>query len=169
MPETGRVGLDSPSDGTVQLGNALSRVFRRADAPGTDRRRRQGTANASRGGRGDFEHAWHGHDCRQFGVWVRGRARAPGGCPGNAAWCTAQLVATVFAGFDDEATSRARGYFNGFPPSSPSIALLQNGKVVYMLERGQIENRDAPEIAAELTRAFDRFCTAATASAPHTS
>jgi putative YphP/YqiW family bacilliredoxin len=80
-----------------------------------------------------------------------------------------ELVATVFAGFDVDATSRARGYFNGYPPSSPSIALLQNGQVVYMLERGQIENRDAPEIAAELTRAFDRFCTVATAPAPQAS
>jgi putative YphP/YqiW family bacilliredoxin len=69
------------------------------------------------------------------------------------------VVATVFAGFDVEATERARGYFTGYRTSSPSIALLRNGKLVYMLERTQIENRDAPAIAAELTAAFDRFCT----------
>lgn len=74
------------------------------------------------------------------------------------------VVATVFAGFDEEATARARGYFTGYRPSSPSIALLQNGALVYMLERSQIENRDAVAIAAELTAAFDRFC-AATANA----
>ena len=68
------------------------------------------------------------------------------------------VVATVFAGFDEEATARARGYFTGYRPSSPSIALLQNGSLVYMLERSQIENRDATAIAAELTTAFDRFC-----------
>ena len=74
------------------------------------------------------------------------------------------VVATVFAGFDEEATARARGYFTGYRPSSPSIALLQNGALVYMLERSQIENRDATAIAVELTTAFDRFC-AATANA----
>jgi len=73
-------------------------------------------------------------------------------------------VATVFAGFDEDATARARDYFTGHRPSSPSIALLQNGALVYMLERSQIENRDAMAIAAELTRAFDRFC-ATTANA----
>jgi putative YphP/YqiW family bacilliredoxin len=67
-------------------------------------------------------------------------------------------VATVFAGADVEATDRARQYFRGYAPSSPSIALLQNGAIVYMLERSQIENRDAAAIAAELTSAFDRFC-----------
>lgn len=65
---------------------------------------------------------------------------------------------TVFAGADIEATERARGYFKGFRPSSPSIALMQNGEVVYMLERHQIEGREAPEIAAALTEAFDRLC-----------
>lgn len=76
------------------------------------------------------------------------------------------LVASVFAGFDVDATDRARGYFTGYPPSSPSIALLRNGTLVYMLERRQIEGRDADAIAADLTRAFDRFCGAA-ASAPN--
>jgi putative YphP/YqiW family bacilliredoxin len=69
-------------------------------------------------------------------------------------------LATVFAGFDVEATERARSYFVGRSPSSPSIALLQGGSLVYMMERHQIEGRDAPEIAAELTRAFDKFCAA---------
>ena len=65
---------------------------------------------------------------------------------------------TVFAGADVEATERARGYFKGYPPSSPSIALLQNGNIVHMMERYQIEGRSAEEIAAELTKAFDKFC-----------
>ena len=67
-------------------------------------------------------------------------------------------VITVFAGADIEATERARGYFKGYQPSSPSIALMQNGEVVYMLERHQIEGREAPEIAADLMGAFDRLC-----------
>ena len=67
-------------------------------------------------------------------------------------------LASVFAGFDVEATDRARDYFVGRLPSSPSIALLQNGKLVYMLERYQIENRSAEQIATELTAVFDRFC-----------
>jgi putative YphP/YqiW family bacilliredoxin len=65
---------------------------------------------------------------------------------------------TVFAGADIEATERARGYFTGYQPSSPSIALLQNGNVVHMMERYQIEGRGAEEIAHELTKAFDKFC-----------
>ena len=68
------------------------------------------------------------------------------------------VVASVFAGFDEEATARARSYFTGYRPSSPAIALLRNGVVVYMLERSDIENRDAAAIAAKLTAAFDRFC-----------
>src|SRR5918911_2780428 len=58
-------------------------------------------------------------------------------------------VATVFAGADIEATERARSYFTGHGPSSPSIAILKDGKLVYMLERYQIEGRDATEIADE--------------------
>jgi putative YphP/YqiW family bacilliredoxin len=68
------------------------------------------------------------------------------------------VVATVFAGADVEATARARGYFTGYAPSSPSIGLLRDGKLLYMLERSQIENRNADEIAAALTAAFDKFC-----------
>jgi putative YphP/YqiW family bacilliredoxin len=67
-------------------------------------------------------------------------------------------VATVFAGADVEATERARSYFTGFGPSSPSIALLKDGELVYMLERWQIEGRDANQIATELTKAFDEHC-----------
>ena len=65
---------------------------------------------------------------------------------------------TVFAGQDRDATEKARSYFNGFAPSSPSIGLLRDGKLVYMMERHQIETRDAMSIAAELTAAFDKYC-----------
>jgi putative YphP/YqiW family bacilliredoxin len=71
---------------------------------------------------------------------------------------TPDMVATVFAGADIEATARAREYLLPYPPSSPSVALLQNGKVVYMLERRDIENRDAATIATMLRRAFDEHC-----------
>lgn len=67
-------------------------------------------------------------------------------------------VATVFAGADIEATEKARGYFTGYPPSSPSIALLKDGKLVYMMQRHQIEGRGPTEIAHELTQAFDEHC-----------
>ncbi len=67
-------------------------------------------------------------------------------------------VATVFAGADIEATERARGYFTGFPPSSPSIGLLRDGKLVWMLERRQIENQGPEQIASALTSAFEQFC-----------
>jgi len=69
-------------------------------------------------------------------------------------------VATVFAGADIEATERARSYFTGYRPSSPSIALLKDGELVYMLERYQIEGRDANAIAGELTQAFEKYCAA---------
>ena len=65
---------------------------------------------------------------------------------------------TVFAGQDTTATQRAREYFTGYAPSSPSIALLKDGKLVFMLERWQIEGRAAEEIARDLTSAFDRHC-----------
>jgi putative YphP/YqiW family bacilliredoxin len=65
---------------------------------------------------------------------------------------------TVFAGQDKEATDRARSYFAGYPPSSPSIALLRDGKVVHMMQRSDIEHREAVDIAAELKKAFDKFC-----------
>lgn len=69
------------------------------------------------------------------------------------------VVATVFAGADVEATDRARQYFTGFPPSSPSVALLKDGKLVYMMERRDIESRSAEMIADQLTLAFDKHCT----------
>ena len=73
-------------------------------------------------------------------------------------------VATVFAGADIEATERARSYFTGYRPSSPSIALLKDGQLVYMMERYQIEGRGPQEIAQELTRAFDQYCAVSTAA-----
>ena len=69
-----------------------------------------------------------------------------------------EVLATVFAGQDTDATDRARTYFTGYPPSSPSVALLRDGKLVYMLERKEIEGRDPYAIAEDLTKAFDRYC-----------
>jgi putative YphP/YqiW family bacilliredoxin len=68
---------------------------------------------------------------------------------------------TVFAGQDLEATARAREHFIGYPPSSPSLALVKDGELVYMIERHGIEGRDADEIADDLAQAFDRYCGAA--------
>jgi putative YphP/YqiW family bacilliredoxin len=67
-------------------------------------------------------------------------------------------LATVFAGQDREATEKARSYFTGYPPSSPSIALLRDGQIVFMLERWQIEGRPAPDIADDLKAAFEEHC-----------
>ena len=67
-------------------------------------------------------------------------------------------VATVFAGADIEATERARQYFSGFAPSSPAIALMRDGKLLYMVERRDIESRSADAIADLLTMAFDKYC-----------
>lgn len=69
-----------------------------------------------------------------------------------------QTVTTVFAGQDKEAVERARSYFLGFPPSSPSMALLKDGKVVHMIERKNIEGRTPEEIAENLVQAFESFC-----------
>jgi bacilliredoxin len=69
-----------------------------------------------------------------------------------------QLVGTVFAGADIEATDRARAYFAPYPPSSPSIGILRDGKLAFMLQRSDIENRDARQIAERLTAAFDAIC-----------
>jgi|SRR5215212_3667726 len=69
-----------------------------------------------------------------------------------------ERMITVFAGNDVEATQRARSYFTGYRPSSPSIALIRDGQVVKMLERWNIEGREAHDIAAELTAAFDQYC-----------
>src|SRR6058998_1820559 len=65
---------------------------------------------------------------------------------------------TVFAGQDAEATERARTYFTGYPPSSPQMGLFKDGALVFMLERKNIEGRPAQDIAADLTAAFDRYC-----------
>jgi putative YphP/YqiW family bacilliredoxin len=68
------------------------------------------------------------------------------------------VVATVFAGGDIEATDRARGYFAPMPPSSPSIAIMRDGEVLHFVHRHQIENQTAGAIASNLTEAFDRLC-----------
>ena len=69
-------------------------------------------------------------------------------------------MVTVFAGQDPEASARAREFLTGYRPSSPSIALLQDGDLVFMLERHQIEGRSADAIADEMKAAFDRYCAA---------
>jgi len=69
-------------------------------------------------------------------------------------------IVTVFAGADIEATEKARTYFTGYPPSSPSIGLLKDGNLVFMMERRNIEGRDAYQIAEELKHAFDQHCNA---------
>jgi len=70
---------------------------------------------------------------------------------------------TVFAGQDREATEKARGYFGGHPPTSPSIAILRDGQLVYLMQRSAIETSTAPAIAQELQRAFDTYCAKTTA------
>jgi putative YphP/YqiW family bacilliredoxin len=67
-------------------------------------------------------------------------------------------LTTVFAGQDTDAAARARSYFTGYAPSSPQIGLLKDGKLVFMLERYQIEGRSADEIAKDLVGAFDQYC-----------
>ena len=69
-----------------------------------------------------------------------------------------EKIFTVFAGQDTEATERARTYFTGYPPSSPAIALFRDGKLIHMMQRSDIEHREAADIAAELTKTFDKFC-----------
>ena len=70
---------------------------------------------------------------------------------------------TVFAGQDREATERARSYFGGHPPTSPAIAILRDGQLVYLMQRSAIETSTAPAIAQELQRAFDTYCAKTTA------
>ena len=74
-------------------------------------------------------------------------------------------MVTVFAGQDRDATERARSYFTGYPPSSPSIAILHAGKLVYMMQRSDIENREVAAIAGDLKSAFNRYCAKPTPSA----
>jgi len=76
---------------------------------------------------------------------------------------TPSQAITVFAGQDAEATERARGYFAGNPPSSPAVAILRDGQLVYLMQRSAIESSTAPAIAEELTRAFEAHCATATA------
>lgn len=73
------------------------------------------------------------------------------------------VIGTVFAGADIDATDRARSYFTGFAPSSPSIALLRGGKLLYLMERKDIESSSAERIADQLTLAFDEHCATAPA------
>jgi putative YphP/YqiW family bacilliredoxin len=69
-----------------------------------------------------------------------------------------QLLATVFAGVDKDATSRARAYFADYPASSPSAALIKDGEVVWMLHRHQIEGRHPQQIAEAFRKAFEQHC-----------
>ena len=69
-------------------------------------------------------------------------------------------LATVFAGADVEATDRARAHFAPYPPSSPAVALLKDGKLVYMMERRDIESQPAQAIAQQLQTAYEKFCRA---------
>lgn len=71
-----------------------------------------------------------------------------------------EVLTTVFAGQDLEATERARDYFTGYPPSSPSIALMKDGELIYMMERHEIEGRYPQHIAEALAGAFDQHCPA---------
>src|SRR5256885_631414 len=71
-----------------------------------------------------------------------------------------QHVVTVFAGQDLEAVARARQYFGEYQPSSPSMALLRDGEIVHFVHRHQIEGRSPKDVAANLTGAFDKFCSA---------
>ena len=74
-----------------------------------------------------------------------------------------EILTTVFAGQDREATDRARSYFQGTPPTSPSIALFRDGQLVYLMQRSAIETSTAPAIAQALTRAFAAYCAKASA------
>ncbi len=69
-----------------------------------------------------------------------------------------EKLTTVFAGQDPDATARARSYFEGNPPTSPQVALFKDGKLVYLMQRHQIEGRDAPDIAHDLVKAFEQHC-----------
>jgi putative YphP/YqiW family bacilliredoxin len=77
-------------------------------------------------------------------------------------------IFSVFAGQDQAATARARSYFTGYPPSSPSIALLREGRLIHMMQRSDIEHREAADIAEELKKVFDKFCAKPAASVRQT-
>jgi putative YphP/YqiW family bacilliredoxin len=72
-------------------------------------------------------------------------------------------LVTVFAGQDREATEKARSYFGGHPPTSPAIAIMRDGQLIYLMQRSAIETSTAPAIAQELSRAFDAYCAKTTA------
>jgi bacilliredoxin len=72
-------------------------------------------------------------------------------------------MTSVFAGADLDATARAREYLTGYPPSSPSVAILRDGQLVWMMERRQIESQGMDAIVRDLTSAFDQFCATETA------
>ncbi|WP_162176053.1 BrxA/BrxB family bacilliredoxin [Bacillus manliponensis] len=67
-------------------------------------------------------------------------------------------LVTVFAGQDKEATARAREYFEGYPPSSPSFALLKDGKIVTMVERHEVEGHDPMQVIEKLQSSFEQYC-----------
>jgi putative YphP/YqiW family bacilliredoxin len=69
-----------------------------------------------------------------------------------------EVLTTVFAGQDLDATDRARRFIVGYPPSSPSVALFKDGELVYFMERHRIEGRHPEDIAADLREAYARFC-----------
>lgn len=69
-----------------------------------------------------------------------------------------EVLTTVFAGQDMEATDKAREYIVGYPPSSPSVALFKDGELVYFMERHQIEGRHPEDIAADLREAYEKHC-----------
>ena len=94
---------------------------------------------------------------------LRGRQDASGRSSGDAATAKPDHAVTVFAGQDREATEKARSYFGGHPPTSPAIAILRDGQLVYLMQRSAIETSTAPAIAQELTRAFDTYCAPTTA------
>lgn len=101
-------------------------------------------------------HRRHADDGRQLSVRLRGRQGQAWHHHGSAARGEPARVATVFAGADVEATERARSYFTSYPSSSPCIGFLRDGKVQFILERRNIENQTAEQIAAALIRAFAR-------------
>ena len=103
-------------------------------------------------------HGRHADDGRQLSVRLRGRQGQAWHHHGSAARGEPARVATVFAGADVEATNRARSYFTGYPPSSPCIGFLRDGKLQFILERRNIENQTAEQIAVALTKAFDTYC-----------
>ncbi len=70
-----------------------------------------------------------------------------------------EQIVTVFAGQDRDATAKAREFFTNMPPSSPSFALMKDGKLVHMVHRHNIEGHSPQQIAAHLIAAFDKFCT----------